>query len=167
MNHFTFYRKKLVTVIVSAFLVFSIAVPCSGADRGVIIIDKTGNKYEIAFPQLNKISVGQKVSVENKSGETVDYDYSEIDRIMIGAETSGIKEAIKDARLAVWPTIFDNEINVSGSEASQQIVIYNLEGKVVLTAHGSESVTTIDTSRLSSGYYVLQTGSQSVKIMKK
>ena len=57
--------------------------------------------------------------------------------------------------------------SIEGLEPGTEIIIYNTDGKQVLTARASEDLTTLKMSSLKKGVYLMKAGKQVVKFIKR
>ena len=140
-------------------------VPC------VVVVTKDGNTDITPVANFDKIQFNPTtVAVVPKEGPEQEYKYSAVNLIKLNemAESSVVKTALQEeARLVVWPTVTSSIINVGGTEASDRIMIFNLQGQRVFSTKSKGEVTEIDITPLAAGHYVLTAGKESVRIIKK
>lgn len=154
-----------------AFIAFATFAPQSamGDTVGVIIVKTDGSMHEHEFEAINRLEIGEKtVTIHHATAEPTEHNMSEIDRIKIAAQLSGIQSAVAEGSLAVWPTAVETDVNIAGAEAGTAVNIYSMSGSNVqqgtIDADGTLS---LNLSQLQKGTYVLTIGSTSVKILKK
>ena len=79
------------------------------------------------------------------------------------SEASAIKE--EKINPLIFPTLVSNYFYVSDS-AGEDIYIFDLSGKLVLTHHSATNYEYVETSWLQKGAYFVRVGTQTVKIIK-
>lgn len=83
--------------------------------------------------------------------------YGALDSIEISSSTSsGIAGYDDDLnRVKVYPNPFSNELTIYGTDATSEIIIYDVTGKIVIQTPALHAVTEIFTSNLTRGFYLL------------
>lgn len=138
-------------------------VPC------IVVVDKNGKSVATPMSETSRLSFGNDgFMVSDKQGGSRNYSYNDVEKIEIGKlAESAIRELVVEAKLAVWPTIASERINVAGSDITGGISIYSLSGQLMNHIIPSSEEVSIDISGLASGYYLVKAGKSTVKIIKK
>ena len=79
--------------------------------------------------------------------------------------TTGLSQNTSENVFSVYPGLFSDYIIVNTS-STENIVMYDLSGKVVLKTKSQKGNNRIETSALPKGIYVLKCGEQTVKVIK-
>lgn len=161
-------NKRLSRLAVTALLAAS-AVFTAMAEKAVAIVAPDGTVSEISLEQLDRIEIGpDAVTVRDNAGNTEQHKISEIERINIGTEFSGIREIIAAGNTAVWPTETKSTVNVAGAKPSTPVNLYSIRGLLqAQTVTDSEGTALLSLDRLAPGLYILNIGNYTVKITKK
>ncbi len=157
-----FIRKPLLAALIMA--------PAAAMAEGdaVIVLAKDGTSFEVGIPQVERIEFGSsQLSVKTRSAETTSFDYSDIDRMLIGAKRQGIAKLATDGNIAVWPTMTESAVNVAGAAKGAQVRIYTASGALVASATCADGTATLDISAAPAGVCIVAIGNKSVKIIKK
>lgn len=83
------------------------------------------------------------------------------------SESGGVGNVKACDRLAVYPTVVNRMLNISGCKQDTKVAVISLAGEVCLEAVASDDNTALDVSGLVSGAYILKVGDQSVKFIKR
>lgn len=134
----------------------------------IVVVNKDGTTVESLVSDVSKVSFDTfDFTVLSKGGEAKKYEYDSVSRIDLN-KSSGVNSLIQeDTRLAVWPTVTSSAINVTGTDASGKILIYDTNGLLMISVEPVDGVNTIDVSKLPSGHYILNAGKSSVRFIKK
>lgn len=160
------FRPVFASLLMAA--VTTIGMTANAEELGVAIIGADGIISELTFPEINKIAVGDnQVTVYTVSGNETSIEMSDIEKINIGVQVSGIKDLVSDGSVAVWPTVVSDVLHVSGAAEGAEVSVYSLSGNLVKRGKSSEEVLNLDLSDLQSGAYVVNVSGKSVKIIKK
>jgi len=89
----------------------------------------------------------------NQSGTLYTYD---LYIAKLDITTSIIQQQSNPNILSLYPNPFDNQIMVEGTNEGGEIIILNNAGQIILKEDSKESETSIKTSELSSGFYILR-----------
>jgi len=71
------------------------------------------------------------------------------------------------ASVSVFPNPAQTDITVSGTVSGTKVKLFNIGGILLKTVPAQENSTNVDVSFLPKGLYLLQTGGQTVKLIKK
>jgi len=162
------FPVKLFAVLLMLLGVSAIA---SAQVPSVVVVAKDGSTYSVALTKVDRIDFGaESLTVRDAGGNASEHAYADVDRLLIGELSSGIDNLSRDGNIAVWPTPFTDVVNVAGLAGGTELRLFDLRGNCVATAtaDGGSTVTTLVTSSLSAGVYVLACGDKkSVKIVKQ
>lgn len=161
------YTKLLVGALVAVSVaILSVDIH---AEQGVVVISKDGTQKEVPLAHVHRIDIGDSgITLHHKAGNPSEVAYENLDRLLIGAELSGIKEIVADGSMAVWPTRVTSDINVTGATNGAPIKVYSTSGALVASSTvGADSSATIDMSGVASGVYIITVGTHSVKFIKE
>ncbi len=166
MKHF--FSKSLVCGTASVMLFLAGTFSAAAADKAVVVIGKDGSQHEVLLNAVSRIEVGTEyITLHEAEGNSTQHAISDIDRIMVGTESTSIKEIVSKGNVAVWPTVTDGLVNVAGATAGAEVKVYDLNGALVQSATASEGNATINLSGAKSGMYVVSVAGNTVKIIKK
>lgn len=139
-------------------------------EPGIAVIDTQGNRIEIAYTQLDRISLtvdGVQLVEQQPAGTPQTVAYADLDRIMIGAQVNAVSKVTDDTALAVWPTVTDGLLYVKSID-DRTVSITSMSGaQVVKTSVEAGSIATLDLSSLTAGVYLVKCGDNTIKIIKK
>lgn len=144
--------KKLKLFTVTCLLTVALTAQAKKVQTLVI----NGEKVEkvvarITFEGDNAVLTFSDQSVLTTDMENVVLSFTPEDLTAIGT----IKNAV------------NKEFSIEGLEPGTEIIIYNADGKQVLTARASEDFTTLKMSSLKKGVYLMKAGKQVVKFIKR
>lgn len=139
---------------------------------GIAVIKTDGSVQQVKFTDINRIDIAsQNLTIRTLSDKNSEYAYSALNRIDIGvavqADSVGIEKLIADGSIAVWPTLTQESINISGAPAGTRIIVYNPGGRVMATMVANGNMQTINLSAYPSGLYIVSIGKHSTKIIKR
>lgn len=139
------------------------------AEKGVILIDSDGNQRQMTLAEVKRVDIGTSgLTLHHVDGSSSAHEYANIDRLLIGAETTSVKNLMSDGEIAVWPTRTSSSVNVTGAKPATAVSVHSLNGALVCTAQAdSEGSATVDLSSSNTGVYIITVGSHSVKIVKE
>lgn len=155
-----------------AGLASALLIPASSfaqtQEKGVVLIDRQGNRTEMAYTALDRIGLGEKgVTLVSRSGESAETYYANVDRILIGAAVSGLESAVAEAAVAVWPTVTEGPLNVK-SDLKAEVTVTAMNGATVVRATAQPATPmSLDLAHLAPGVYIVNVGDCQVKIIKK
>ncbi|MCM1319912.1 MAG: T9SS type A sorting domain-containing protein [Muribaculaceae bacterium] len=161
---------RITKLLIGLAGIAGMAASAMASEPGVVVVDLQGNRIEMAYTQLNRININND-GVQLISSPAVESPstvaYSDLDRILIGADVSSVESVIADATFAVWPTVTDGVVNVKSAN-SQQVNVTSMSGAIVATAAISAGeVSAIDLSAAPAGVYIVSCADTSVKVIKK
>lgn len=144
------------------------ALSMAAQEPGVVIMYADGTQHSKPFTSITRLEIGSDAVVMVHSDGSENHKFTDIDRILIGAETSGIGELPADAVFAIWPTVVDESFSVI-TATDCNVLVHDLNGHLVAGPVGTTKgeTTAINTSGLASGYYLVSAGEHTVKIIKK
>lgn len=161
---------KTIISLAVALLTAAMLFAASAAEKAVVIVTKDGQQLETVISSLNRINIGSDaIEVVTDRGAT-SHAIADIDRINIqDASMSAVADILGEGEIAVWPTVVETAVNVTGLPDGAKVTVYDLSGKTVAAATAADGVTTaIDLSGAASGIYLVNTGNgAAVKIVKK
>ena len=89
-------------------------------------------------------------------------------QILIGDAVSGIISTLAEGELAVWPTVTDGTLNITGAQAGTAVNVFSVGGSLLLSAKvADDGSALLDLSPIPSGLCVVTVGRHSVKVIKK
>ena len=143
--------KKLKLFIMTCLLTVAFTAQAQKVQTLVI----NGEKVEkvvarITFEGDNVVLTFSDQTVQTADMENVVLSFTPEDLTAIGT----IKNAV------------NKTFSIEGLEPGTEIIIYNTDGKQVLTARASEDLTTLKMSSLKKGVYLMKAGKQVVKFIK-
>jgi len=83
------------------------------------------------------------------------------------SDATGFKTPQVNGTVSVFPNPALTDITVSGTVSGAKIKLFSVGGALLQTIPAQESSTNIDVSSLPKGLYLLQTGGQTLKVIKK
>lgn len=162
MKHF------LTQILCGAVLALGGAGIAGAAEKAVVVISADGSQRQELLTNVERIEIGKNsVTVKTAGGDAWSGAFDEIDRILIGAEYSAVQQITSPGDIAVWPAVTSGYLNVSGLHNGDTIRVYDLNGVLCVSATANDGLTTVDLSPIPAGAYIVATGRNSVKIIKK
>ena len=138
------------------------------SEAAVVMLAKNGSTYQIALSDVDRISFNAAtVELTGKTGQDNSMAYADIDRILIGAPLSGLADLIAEGEIAVYPSVTEGPLTVTGAEAGTDISVYDLNGVKVYHTRAAGETLTLDLGAVHPGIMVVRIGGRSVKIIKK
>lgn len=164
----SYYRSFLTGMIVAGFAYIAAPVDMSAADNGIIVIARDGSRHEVIFDNLNYIEIGNTaVTVHHSDGDSHTHDYTDVDRILIGAKTSAIDNVTAAGDIAIWPSTVVEAVNVAGAKAGAVITVADTAGRQFTTSADSDGTAIIDVTAMAPGVIIVNVNNHSVKLIKK
>lgn len=159
------FKKSLLSLLAGMAVTVSVAA----ATPGIIVIDTDGSRTEFSLTSLDRITLGStQMTVQTKnSQDSRQYPYSSVDRIMLNQPVSSLQSLTAGGKIAVWPTVTESLINISGAAAGSPVSVYGVDGSLITTAVTVDEVTVVDITAARPGVCVITVGGQSIKIIKK
>ena len=159
------YTKLLCSLAIGTACVLSAAAE---GKKAVVVISTDGSQRQEVLDNVERIEIGATaLTLKSVGGASETVDYTDIDRMIIGAEWTAIRSITAPGEIAVWPVATTDIVNISGLTADTPIVVFDIKGATALQTVAAEGVTSISLGHLPSGAYVVTTGNRSVKISKK
>lgn len=160
MKHF--YKELLGAVLVSA------TVLGAHAEQGIVVIAKDGSQTEVSMPKVQRIDIGDSgITLHQAGAGSVGIAYDDLDRILIGAEISAVKDIVATGEIAVWPTRVTDCVYITGISAGTVATAHSLGGIQAASATaGDDSTARLDLSQAPAGVYIINAGNHSVKVIK-
>lgn len=160
MKHF--YKGLLGAVFVAATAIGT------HAEQGIVVIAKDGSQTEIAMPQVQRIDIGDSgITLHQADAGPSEIAYDNVDRLLIGAEISAVKNLVTESEIAIWPTRVTDHVYITGISTGTQATAHSLSGTQVAAATaGDDSTARLDLSQAPAGVYIINAGSHSVKVIK-
>jgi len=87
-------------------------------------------------------------------------------RISLKGITTNINHTSADSEIAIYPNPFTEYIIINAN-STNEVFIYDISGKCVISTTLNTGKNYINTSNLSGGMYLLKSGTQTIKVMKK
>ncbi len=147
------------------------------SEAAVVMLAKNGSTYQIALSDVDRISFNAAtVELTGKTGQANSMAYADIDRILIGAPLSGLADLIAEGEIAVYPSVTEGPLTVTGAigmtlvvsaSAGTDISVYDLNGVKVYHTRAAGETLTLDLGAVHPGIMVVRIGGRSVKIIKK
>lgn len=137
---------------------------------GVALIRTDGTQHKIEFASLKHIEIGTTtVTLHHATDAPVTHDMADIHRIDIGVDVSqsAIDKLTQEGSIAVWPTVTESAINISGAPQGAAVSVYSLDGRLITKTAAAEGTFAVDLSGADAGTYVVTVNNKSVKIIKK
>ncbi len=165
--------KKILThfsvKVIAFMLLCAVGGVASAQEKSVVIVGRDGTVTAVAMTDVDRIDIGaMAMTVRNVSGKVTEYAYTDVDRVLIGQSSTAVDKIRDDGSVAVWPVPFTDVLNISGLAEGTEVRIYDIRGNCVASEQSADvSVTTIGTSALASGVYVLKYGDKSLKIIRQ
>lgn len=159
------------SIFAAASLALALVMPLSASADGigVAVVRNDGTVHTLELSDVNRLEIGESsLYLHHVNGQATEHSYTDVDRVDIGVFVSGISSITQDGSIAVWPTLVETVLNVSGAEASVPVAVFSISGLQAATtntdAHGNA---TLDLTSLQAGAYIATIGNHSVKIVKK
>lgn len=166
-NYF-FMKHNFTRFLVGCVMTLFGVLASNAAEKAVVVISADGSQRQELLSDVDKIEIGtEALTLVTIGGETSTVPYSDLDRILVGAEYSAIKEITTPSDIAVWPTTTSDRVNISGLAPGSPITVFALNGTQVLAVKASESLTSISLAGLPAGIYILTVDKTAVKIVKQ
>lgn len=138
------------------------------AEQGVVVIAKDGSQTEMTLANVERIDIGESgITLRHSGGEPSEIAYTDLDRVLIGAEVNGVKDLVADGGIAVWPTRVTSTVNVTGITPGTAVSVHSIGGALVATATAGDDTASVDLSSAAPGVYIVTIGKHSVKIIKE
>lgn len=156
------------TFAIAATVAVSV-LPAYAEGDSVIILAKDGTSYVAKMADVKRIELGDDGILVSASGDVTPatYLYTEVDRILIGAQADGIEDVTANGNIAIWPTAVTSTLYVAGAEAGTHVKVYGVNGTLVGSARATEGILSIDLSSAPTGVCIVNAGTKTVKIIKK
>lgn len=163
-----FMKKPIVLLL--AFLAFSLSV--IAGNPGVTLLLCNGQKVSFAFYEKPVVNIHDAELTISVSGvERVSYAYADVQRVVVEDDVvSVVKNAVaNDESQHVVFNLSANSLSVLGLTAGEQIALYAVDGKLMLSGNaGVDGTVVFGLSALQQGSYVVHTQSGiSYKLFKK
>lgn len=159
-----FYTKLLCGLVLGA----SFVAGASAQEKAVVVISTDGSMRQEVLTNVDRIEIGAtSLTLKSAGGESETVDYKDLDRVLIGAEWSEVKQITSENEIAVWPTLTTDVVNISGLNAGEAIEVVALNGANALKAVAADGLTTLNLRSLPAGVYIVNVKKHSVKIIKK
>lgn len=170
-----FLKKLFVAVFVIQLIILSSTVSIGGnihAEernqwRSMIIIDKTGQEYnvnlsdqiKITFANSNMILANELTNISIQLDDISEWKMSE--KYFDDDILSGINDPVLNTAISIFS--FDNHIKISSDALSGSLLIVDIQGRIVREYAVSGKVD-IDLADLSKGIYLVCFANKSMKI---
>ncbi len=160
------FKKSLLSLLLAGM---AVTTSLAATTPGIVVIGKDGSHTEYALSSLDRITFGpSQMTVQTKdSQESGEYPYTAVDRIMIGQGETSLQSLTAGGKIAVWPTVTESLVNISGAPQGTPVHVYGTDGSLIATAVAADEVTVVDITAARPGVCIVAVGSQSVKIIKK
>ncbi|MDE6418771.1 MAG: T9SS type A sorting domain-containing protein, partial [Duncaniella sp.] len=136
-------------------------------EKVVVVIGTDGSQRQELLADVARIEIGpSSLTLMSAGGTNETFDYSAIDRVLIGAEWNAVKQLTTEGEIAVWPTVTTDIVNISGLNEGDAVTVFDLKGSTVVKASATEGLTTVNLAGLPAGLYVVTANNKSVKIIK-
>lgn len=161
--------KKPFAVLLALFA-FSLSMFAGGP--GVTFLLRSGQKVSFTFAEKPVVAFSaDNLAVSVGGTERVSYAYADVQRVFVEDDVvSAVGNVVaNDKNQHVIFRLSDNQLEVSGLAARDQLSLYATDGKLMLTAQANaEGKVTVSLSALSQGVYVVRMQSGiSYKLFKK
>lgn len=158
----------LKSLLIASIMGVAFSTAASAADKGVIVIARDGSQHEVVFDNLKHIEIGSTaVTVHHVDGTTHTREIGDIDRLMIGAATSGINDIVDNGNIAVWPTTVTESVNIAGATAGATVTVADINGRTFTSELDSDGRATINVASMPAGILIVNVDNHTVKIIKK
>lgn len=161
-------RKLIGAAVLALCLLGGAGSAIASGQKSVVVVSKDGTRQEVILPEVQRIDIGTEgIVLHTTTGSPIEVSHGNLDRILIGEESTAVKEAIAGGNIAVWPTRVSDNVNVGGLEGGCPVSVFDLSGALVASATASpDGLATMSLAALRPGVYLVSTGSVSVKIIK-
>jgi hypothetical protein len=148
-----------------------LGVVYSASAQTIIVRSKDGTESDKTLNSLRKFSfVDNNLQMSYTDGSTETYSISDIEKLYfnslpVGVET--IYSGTTGSKIELFPNPAQNSINLKNiTEKGSNVQIFRMDGVLVQQYQIDKSVSTIDISRLSRGFYLMKINNQALKFMK-
>lgn len=163
------HKSKLLNFLrgsLAVLLLGSTASAVAADTTNVVVVQQDGSTYEVPMPTMDKIEFAGDGFMISHEGISKWFDYSQVDRILFGAEANAVSEAVAKGDIAVWPSPATDIVNITGLTEGTTVDIYTNSGVRIASATASEGTLRLDISASPVGTLILKAGDISVKILK-
>ena len=155
-------RSKFALMLVAALSVFS----AKAQDEKEVWHLETSTQVSIPMENVSfLIAADDDTHFSVVTKDEVTYD-GILSATFAKHKVSGVGQ-VDAERVAVFPTVANSTLNISGCKQGTHITVGSLDGQVCLSTDVAADGATIDVSGLSSGCYILTVGEQTVKFIKQ
>lgn len=166
MKHSILHFMRQATL--ASILATAPLVVVSAQGKSVVMLAKDGSSYELALDKVSRIDFNStEVMLTSKGGDVKSMPYTDVGKILIGADNAGLTELIAKGEIAVWPSVTTGPISISGAATGTKVHIYDQKGMLVQSAEAADETLELDISKASPGVVIVRIGDHSVKIIKK
>lgn len=138
-----------------------------GTQKYVVVVERNGSTYEVAMPEMDRITfAGDGLTISDKEQNRRWFDYSQVERILLGAASNTVTEIASEGRLAVWPSPAVDTVNVAGLPEGAEVKVFTPSGALVASAPAADGTACIDISGAPAGTLIVTADGRSVKIIK-
>lgn len=161
-NNIKILRKCAIALLMSIGVS---AFASTGSD--VVVVTPAGDQYSVAMADVEAIQFESDGFTLKADGTDRYFRYDEVDRILVGAESSGINAIATAGRLAIWPSPVETILNVAGVEEGTDVKVYSLSGTLIATGRSNGGIVSLDMTEAPAGTCIVTVGERSAKIIRK
>jgi hypothetical protein len=159
-------RKLILTAILFSFLGMSVVYGQSSGNLQLVLTN--GTQQSTPLSSIKKITFSGTTMILNYSDGTQGlFASSEVQKLLFSSATA-TQTVLDDVKtLSVYPNPASDFIKLNNAPTgTNTVVIYRLDGAVLLTAQLNESNQQINITTLAKGFYLLKVNNQALKFMK-
>ena len=162
-------KRKLFNLLRSALAVVLIgtAAAAAAADtKMVVVVERDGSTYDVAMPEMDKIEFAGDGFMIIHDGVSKWFDYSQVDRILLGAPATSVESIASEGRLVVWPSPAVDTVNIAGLPDGAETRAYTTGGVLVASAVSADGIARLDVTNAPAGTLIVAADGRTVKIIK-
>ncbi|MDE6354016.1 MAG: T9SS type A sorting domain-containing protein [Prevotella sp.] len=153
------------TLLMLLLLALPSGLMAQKTDVSVLCLD--GTAYTLKMSEVERIEIGSgTVGVVPVAGESRTWQTTEIDRIALTANGSGIRDT-KTVEADIRFGVIGSTVSVAGAPDGTYVELYDAAGRLVGSTVSRDGKAAIDASRNAAGTYIVKAGQKAQKLIKK
>lgn len=159
-------RKLIFTAILFFYMGISIVHGQSPSNLQLVLTD--GTQQATPLSSIKKITfTGTTMILNYSDGTQGSFASSGIQKLLFSSATATQTVPDNVKRISVYPNPATDYIKLKNiSEGTNTVVIYRLDGAVLLTALINNAAEQLNITTLAKGFYLLKVNNQALKFMK-
>jgi hypothetical protein len=150
-------RKKKTLLFATALMLMLSVCTMQAQETSLLIHSGAGAPQTFALSGIQKITFsGGKLNVQPTSGTGSNFDLSAISKLTFSEKGQSNISPLKVSTLKLYPNPVRDELFVKSDTGIESIIVYGLQGNVLLRSNVHSSSATLSLGFLSRGIYVIQ-----------